>query len=148
MAKALAEETGLPQARVKALLQRVFDGMIETLASEGRIELRSFGVFEVRRRRPRRARNPHTGAEVTLPERLVVTFKPGLAMRRRVLGWEAVQATPGPTGSEVRAVAAEVRGPAGGSPLPLPPQEPATPAAAVAAVGEDEEPGETQAQLV
>jgi integration host factor subunit beta len=59
---------------------------VETLASGGRIELRNFGVFEVRRRKPRKARNPHTGERLAVPERLVVTFKPGRAMEERVGG--------------------------------------------------------------
>jgi nucleoid DNA-binding protein len=52
--------------------------------SEGRLELRNFGVFEVRGRRPRRARNPRTGEAVDVPARLVVTFKAGRQMGERV----------------------------------------------------------------
>ena len=67
MAKAFAEEMGLTQIQVKAIIQRVFDGITETLLHEGRLELRNFGVFEVKRRRPRRARNPRTGQAVEVP---------------------------------------------------------------------------------
>ena len=84
MAKAFAEEMGLTQIQVKAIIQRVFDGITETLLHEGRLELRNFGVFEVKQRRPRRARNPRTGQAVTVPAKRVVTFKPGREMEERV----------------------------------------------------------------
>src|SRR6058998_4448586 len=84
LAKAIADDMGLPQAQVLEIVQKVFDGIAETLVQEGRIELRNFGVFEVRRRKPRKARNPRTGQKVKVPARLVVTFKPGREMERRV----------------------------------------------------------------
>jgi nucleoid DNA-binding protein len=62
----------------------VFDGITETLVDEGRIELRNFGIFEVKRRQARRARNPRTGENVSVPERRVVTFKSGLEMEQRI----------------------------------------------------------------
>ena len=52
---------GLTQGQVKEVVQRVIDGITETLVTEGRIELRNFGIFEVKRRKPRKARNPRTG---------------------------------------------------------------------------------------
>ncbi len=52
--------------------------------NEGRIELRSFGVFEIKERKPRRARNPRTGEAVGVPARRVITFKPGRDMEERV----------------------------------------------------------------
>jgi nucleoid DNA-binding protein len=84
MAKAFAEEMGLTQIQVKAIIKRVFDGITETLLHEGRLELRNFGVFEVKQRRPRQARNPRTGQAVAVPAKLVVTFKPGRQMEERV----------------------------------------------------------------
>jgi nucleoid DNA-binding protein len=54
------------------------------LLNEGRIELRNFGVFEVKRRRARKARNPRTGEKVNVPARMVVAFKPGREMQERV----------------------------------------------------------------
>jgi integration host factor subunit beta len=84
MAKAIADEMALTHAQVKEIIQRVLNGITETLLTEGRIELRNFGVFEVRKRKPRKARNPRTGEQVDVPEKLVVTFKPGLEMEERV----------------------------------------------------------------
>ena len=84
MAKAIAEEMGLTQIQAQEIVQRVFDGITETLVQEGRIELRNFGVFEVKKRKPRKARNPRTGEKVKVPAKLVVTFKPGREMEERV----------------------------------------------------------------
>jgi nucleoid DNA-binding protein len=92
MARAIAEETGLTQGQVMEVVRRAFDGITETLLSEGRIELRNFGVFEVRRRKPRKARNPRTGDRVNVPAKLVVTFKPGKGMEQRVSSLKAVPA--------------------------------------------------------
>jgi nucleoid DNA-binding protein len=54
------------------------------LVDKGRIELRNFGVFAVKKRRARQAHNPRTGASVSVPEKTVVTFKPGREMEQRV----------------------------------------------------------------
>jgi urease beta subunit len=51
---------------------------------ERRIELRNFGVFEVKQRAARKARNPRTGQRVDVPQKFVVTFKPGKQMEERV----------------------------------------------------------------
>jgi integration host factor subunit beta len=66
MAKAIAEAMGLTQGQAREAVQRVFDGITETLLNEGRIELRNFGVFEVKKRKPRIARNPRTGENVSV----------------------------------------------------------------------------------
>ena len=84
MAKTIAETAGITQAQAQDIVQLVFSGIIQTLVEEGRIELRNFGVFEVKKRKPRQARNPRTGEKVLVPERAVVTFKPGLEMEERV----------------------------------------------------------------
>jgi DNA-binding protein HU-beta/integration host factor subunit beta len=84
MARAIADEMGLTHRQATEVIQRVLDGITETLCEEGRIELRNFGVFEVRERKPRKARNPRTGENVKVPAKLVVTFKPGREMEERV----------------------------------------------------------------
>src|SRR5258706_8385643 len=84
MALAIAEETNLTQILVKEIMQRLFDGIIDTLEKEGRIELRKFGVFEVKQRKPRKARNPRTGERVDVEAKNVVTFQPGKDMEEQV----------------------------------------------------------------
>ncbi len=86
----IAEELDLTQSATKQIVQLTLDKIIETLANHGRIELRNFGVFEVKHRASRTARNPMTGQAVTVPERFVVTFKPGKIMEKRV---EAIDPT-------------------------------------------------------
>lgn len=82
--KTISEELGLTQLRTKEIVQKTFDAIVDTLVEERRIELRNFGVFEVKQRAPRKARNPRTGEKVFVPEKYVVTFKPGKEMEERV----------------------------------------------------------------
>ncbi|MEO8493802.1 MAG: HU family DNA-binding protein [Planctomycetota bacterium] len=82
--KTISEEIGMTQLKTKEIVQKTFDAIVETLVGEGRIELRNFGVFEVKRRAARKARNPRTGQRVDVPEKYVVTFKPGKEMEEKV----------------------------------------------------------------
>src|SRR6516164_9940920 len=82
--KQISERIGLTQLKTKEIVQQTFDAIVETLLEVGRIELRNFGVFEVKQRKARKARNPRTGARVDVPPKFVVTFKPGKEMEERV----------------------------------------------------------------
>ena len=82
--KAISEEIGLTQLKTKEIVQKTFDAIVETLVTDRRIELRNFGVFEVKERAARKARNPRTGERVDVPAKFVVTFKPGKEMEERV----------------------------------------------------------------
>jgi integration host factor subunit beta len=82
--RTISEEIGLTQLQTKEIVQKTFNAIVETLVEERRIELRNFGVFEVKRRAPRKARNPRTGEKVFVAEKYVVTFKPGKEMEQRV----------------------------------------------------------------
>jgi nucleoid DNA-binding protein len=82
--KTISDEIGLTQLKTKEIVQKTFDAIVETLVEEGRIELRNFGVFEVKKRAARKARNPRTGDRVDVPAKYVVTFKPGKEMEERV----------------------------------------------------------------
>lgn len=82
--KSISEEIGLTQLKTKEIVQKTFDAIIETLVEDHRIELRNFGVFEVKKRAARKARNPRTGERVDVAEKWVVTFKPGKEMEERV----------------------------------------------------------------
>ena len=70
--------------QVTEIMQMLFDGITEILVEEGHIELRNFGVFKVKERKPKKARNPRTGDSVMVPARRTVTFKPGREMMVRV----------------------------------------------------------------
>ncbi len=82
--KTISEEIGLTQLKTKEIVQKTFDAIVDTLVEDKRIELRNFGVFEVKKRAARRARNPRTGEKVFVEEKFVVTFKPGKQMEERV----------------------------------------------------------------
>ncbi len=82
--RTISEEVGLTQQQTKEIVQKTFDAIIDCLVREERIELRNFGVFEVKPRAARKARNPRTGEQVDVPRKHVVTFKPGKYMEAKV----------------------------------------------------------------
>lgn len=89
--KIIAERANLPQLKTKQIVQWTFDAIIETLLTEKRIELRNFGVFEVKRRKARKARNPRTDEQVFVEPKNVVTFQPGKEMEERVRAMPLVE---------------------------------------------------------
>ena len=84
LSRTVSERTGIPQKQTHEYVQRILGTVLEILAMEGRVELRNFGVFEVKQRAARKARNPRTGGKVDVPEKYVVTFKPGRVMQQCV----------------------------------------------------------------
>ena len=82
--RSIAEETGLTQALVREVVQKTFDSILDSLADNNRVELRNFGVFDIKVRAARLGRNLATGDQVQVPERIVVAFKPTKEMERRV----------------------------------------------------------------
>ena len=82
--KKIADRSGLTQIQTNEIVQSTLDAIIDSIVEAGRIELRNFGVFEVRERAPRKARNPRTGETVYVPAKKVVVFKPGRTMEERL----------------------------------------------------------------
>jgi len=79
-------ETGLAQKHVIQVVQRTLDYISEAVAKGSTVELRNFGVFQIKLRKARVGRNPNQpGSQVQIPSRAVVKFKPGLAMREAVI---------------------------------------------------------------
>ncbi len=99
--KQISERIGLTQLKTKEIVQQTFDAIVDTLIEVGRIELRNFGVFEVKMRKARKARNPRTGERVDVEPKKVVTFKPGKEMEERVRRYAHV---PGPEDKEATVV--------------------------------------------
>jgi nucleoid DNA-binding protein len=82
----ISEETGLIQQQVLDVIQRTLDHIAGALAKGDKVELRNFGVFEVKVRKARVGRNPNAPEkDVPIPRRAVVKFKPGKEMREEVL---------------------------------------------------------------
>jgi nucleoid DNA-binding protein len=84
IANAIADGVGLTQLQTRQIVQKILDSIVSTLVEGSRVELRNFGVFEVRWWKARKARNPRTGENIMVPKRCAVTFKPGLVMEERV----------------------------------------------------------------
>ena len=73
----VVNRTGITKTKAEIAVETVFESMKKALAKGDRIELRGFGVFNVRPRKTGIGRNPRTGAEVTIPPGRAVRFKPG-----------------------------------------------------------------------
>lgn len=73
----VVERTGITKTRAEIAVETVFEAMKNALAKGDRIELRGFGVFNVRPRKTGIGRNPRTGEEVSIPPGKAVRFKPG-----------------------------------------------------------------------
>ena len=82
----ISNETGLVQQQVLEVVQRTLDYISEAVAKGETVELRNFGVFEVKTRKARVGRNPnHPETDVPIPKRVVVKFKQGKEMRDAVM---------------------------------------------------------------
>jgi nucleoid DNA-binding protein len=86
LVRAIAAAHGLRLADAKLVVQGTLDAIVDAVLTAGRLELRDFGVFEVRTRRARRRRNPQTGEAVEVPATRVVIFRPGCNFRGWVRG--------------------------------------------------------------
>ena len=80
----VSRATGLTKVETETVMNGIMNTIISALENERRVELRGFGTFGVKRRDPRKARNPGTGETVFLPERYVPTFKPSGLLRKNV----------------------------------------------------------------
>ena len=80
----IADKTDIKQVSVKKVVQMALDIIIDNLAQGRTVELRNFGIFKVKSRKPRLGRNPKTGQSVEIPGKKVVAFKPGLVMKAKV----------------------------------------------------------------
>ena len=81
LAAIISAETGLTQEQTKAIINGFFKGVINAIKDGKHIEIREFGVFKIKTRKPRTGRNPKTGEIVQVPERKVCVFKPGLGFK-------------------------------------------------------------------
>ncbi|MBI5724846.1 MAG: HU family DNA-binding protein [Planctomycetes bacterium] len=80
----IAEKLGCKAVAVRDVLQKFLDEIIEELGRGNRLEFRDFGVFEIRPKRARQARNPRNGTQVMIPARRSVRFKIGRLMKMKM----------------------------------------------------------------
>src|SRR2546423_1468313 len=93
----ISEETGLIQSQVQDVVQKTLDHITEALAKGDKVEIRNFGVFEVKVRKARIGRNPNSPeVDVPIPERSVVKFKAGKEMRTGLRKLPAKPSAPPP----------------------------------------------------
>ena len=93
----IAEDTGLTQQECLTVIQKTLDYIIEALVAGKNVELRKFGVFEVKVRKARVGRNPNRPeTDVPIPARAVVKFKAGKEMKAQVLKLSPAAASPAP----------------------------------------------------
>jgi integration host factor subunit beta len=87
----VAEAVDLTKKQAESIVNSVFDSIVESLRAGEKIELRGFGSFRIRSRKPRIGRNPKTGERVEVPSKQIPYFKPGKELKDLINS---------PTGSE------------------------------------------------
>lgn len=82
----VAEGADIAHREADEAVRVILEGIIGALRRGDKVELRGFGSFRVRQRRPRIGRNPKTGEKVDVPAKKIPYFKPGKDLREQLLG--------------------------------------------------------------
>lgn len=90
--KAISDATGMPQTQIAKIFEHTLEAIAQAMLKEGRLEIRNFGVFQVKCRREGTARNPRSGLTVTIPEKFVVSFRGGKELEQRLQELDEVAA--------------------------------------------------------
>ena len=77
IANDVAHQAGVSKTDAQTIVDTVLDSLVDSLRRGEGIELRGFGTFRLHQRQSRRGRNPKTGAEVNIPARSAIRFRPG-----------------------------------------------------------------------
>lgn len=86
MVDIISEATGLTKVETEAVITGFLEKLKESLRQGERVEFRGFGSFSVKKRKPKKARNPGTGETVYLPERFVPVFKASKVLKDEING--------------------------------------------------------------
>ena len=84
LADRIYEKIGLPKKEATSIVETLFDSMKNILSEGESIKITGFGTFLVRKKGERKGRNPKTGEELKIEQRIVVTFKPSLQFKSLV----------------------------------------------------------------
>ena len=95
LVETVARVADLPKKHAEIVGDTVFRNIVKTLHRGEKVELRGFGSFRLRRREPRRGRNPKTGDRVDVPSKRVPYFKPGKELKE-MINRDPAQASPPP----------------------------------------------------
>jgi len=80
----LASRADITAPQAEEIVDLFFDAMMKALVEEGRVEIRGFGAFTVRKYKSYEGRNPKTGEKIIVPEKKLPFWKTGLELRQRV----------------------------------------------------------------
>jgi len=86
--KEIAQNLNIPLRSARVVLDAILDGMVRALHSGDRIEIRGFGTFATRIRKPRKARNPTTGKGIDVPSKRIPSFKPAAELKALINAME------------------------------------------------------------
>jgi integration host factor subunit beta len=89
--------SSLNKKQAETIVNTIFESIVGALQREEKIELRGFGSFRVRRRRPRQGRNPKTGDRVEVPPKRIPYFKPGKELKDLINAGAAAPSDPAAT---------------------------------------------------
>lgn len=78
-------QPALSDQQATLVVDTFFAVISRQMTEDGRVELRNFGIFSTRERKARTARNPRTGVDVEVPEKRAMFFRPGKALRNRLM---------------------------------------------------------------
>lgn len=96
----LAKHLNLKDKDALGVVDRILDSMKEVIVAHRRLEIRDFGVFQVKARKPRVGRNPKDKKEYPIPPRHVITFKPGRELKAHsVIEGPSSPSNPPPAGT-------------------------------------------------
>jgi len=77
----IARQSNLKDKEALAVVDHILESMRDVIAAKGRLEIRNFGVFQIKSRKPRIGRNPKDKKAYPIPPRSVITFKPGRELK-------------------------------------------------------------------
>lgn len=82
----LASKADITTAQAEEVVDLFFNSVLDALSTEGRVEIRGFGAFTVRKYKSYDGRNPKTGEKIEVPQKMLPFWKAGLELRQRVDG--------------------------------------------------------------
>lgn len=88
LVKKISQETGIIRKDAAIIVDAFLDSIKESLQKGKHIEIRGFGTYKLKSRRPRMGRNPKTEEKVPVPERVVPTFKFSRAFKDEISDME------------------------------------------------------------
>ena len=77
-------QLGFSKKLIENILEDMFEILLESLKSKGKVKISNFGTFILRHKKPRIGRNPKTKQEAIISERNVILFKPSKFLKNKI----------------------------------------------------------------